>query len=132
MHIKIIPYNEEIVTKIKQMNFIQWNRTEKYIIIKKNNFKKFYMNIIKCFNFKLCSYYDYFKLFRQKIMENDSKSLKGNFSVTTNITINTEYLNELSHNVDSSYYEGRELVNKIKLVGAANNYYKEVIYNKIK
>ncbi|SOV20502.1 conserved Plasmodium protein, unknown function [Plasmodium sp. DRC-Itaito] len=180
MHIKIIPYNEEIVTKIKQMNFIQWNRTENILLIKKNNFKKFYMNIIKCFNFKLCSYYDYFKLFRQKIMENDSKSLKGNFSVTTNITINTEYLSnkfnkrkmnfhnieeeniektnikknlkkkkkyksgltgyestdscnsdELSHNVDSSYYEGRELVNKIKLVGAANNYYKEVIYNKL-
>ncbi|EWC79267.1 hypothetical protein C923_00052 [Plasmodium falciparum UGT5.1] len=179
MYIKIIPYNEDIVTKIKQTNFIQWNRTENILLIKKSNFKNFYINIIKGFNFKLCSYYDYFKLFRQKIMENDSKSLKGNFSVTTNITINTEYLSkkfnkrkmdfhnieeeitdkgnvlkhskkkkkyknefgyestdscnsdELSNNVDSSYYEGRELVNKIKLVGAANNYYKEVIYNKL-
>ncbi|SPJ08151.1 conserved Plasmodium protein, unknown function [Plasmodium sp. DRC-Itaito] len=179
MYIKIIPYNEDIVTKIKQTNFIQWNRTENILLIKKSNFKNFYTNIIKSFNFKLCSYYDYFKLFRQKLMENDSKSLKGNFSITTNITINTEYLStkfnkrkmyfhnlkdeiieksnvqknsqkkrkykkglgyestdscnsdELSNNVDSSYYEGRELVNKIKLVGAANNYYKEVIYNKL-
>ncbi|KYO03389.1 hypothetical protein PRSY57_0103900 [Plasmodium reichenowi] len=179
MYIKLIPYNEDIVTKIKQTNFIQWNRTENILLIKKSNFKNFYINIIKGFNFKLCSYYDYFKLFRQKIMENDCKSLKGNFSVTTNITLNTEYLStkfnkrkmdfhnkeeeitdkgnvrkhskkkkkninglgyestdscnsdELSNNVDSSYYEGRELVNKIKLVGAANNYYKEVIYNKL-
>ncbi|CRH03085.1 conserved Plasmodium protein, unknown function [Plasmodium relictum] len=162
MYIKILPYNEEIIKKIKETNLFQWNKIDNIWVIKKTNFKNFYINIIKFFDFKICSYYDYFKISKQKLLENEIKSNQNSIMInniilkTENIkkkrkkiineikenekkfkqTINYEstdssYSDELSKNVDSSYYEGRELVNKIKLIGAANNYYKDIIYNKL-
>ncbi|SCA48244.1 conserved Plasmodium protein, unknown function [Plasmodium ovale] len=160
MHVKILPYNEGIIKKIKEVNLFQWDKMENIWIIKKANFKNFYINVIKYFDFKMCSYYDYYKFCRQKLIDNEGRSNKIDSTITnlgntkkkkkkrkiiTDIRQNEKNCkhkmcydstdsscsDELSRNVDSSYYEGRELVNKIKLVGAANNYYKDIIYAKL-
>ncbi|SBS81659.1 conserved Plasmodium protein, unknown function [Plasmodium malariae] len=172
MHIKIVPYVEDVVKKIKEINLFQWNKTENIWIVKKTNFKNFYINVIKHFDFKICSYYDYYKMVRQKLLEENVKLSRYNVNMSNSINssgmtniehtnkkkimkrkkdmmneirqsekyckhrmcyenTDSSYSDELSHNVDSSYYEGREQVNKIKLIGAANNYYKDIIYNKL-
>ncbi|GAW79116.1 hypothetical protein, conserved [Plasmodium gonderi] len=167
IQIKIVPYNEEVVKKMKELNLFQWDKTENIWIGRKNNFKTFYTNVIKGFEYKLCSYYDCYKFGKQqllidtdtkggstggviltssrksgiqslnvkrkrKVVSNEIKEMKKNCKHKMCYeSTDSSYSDELSHNVDSSYYEGREQVNKIKLIGAANNYYRDIIYNKL-
>lgn len=165
LHIKIIPYKEEISEKRKTCNFFFWNTNEHTWVVKKKNFFSFYTHIIKGFDFKICSYYDYYKFEKQKLkcentlptqvgnsngmgtgmnqeMKEKIEKRKNNKALNDIIKLNKKMKynysssdscasNELSNHVDSSYYEGRELVNKIKLIGAANNFYEEIIYNKL-
>lgn len=168
LNIKILPYNEEIIKKIRETNLFQWDKEQNIWLVKKKNFKTFYVSVIKFFDYKICSYYDFYKFSKQKLVDSDLGKInmnsssdqkeiikkrnydncKGNISQEiinkkkkTNDKMcklkvyyeNTDssYSDELQPNVDASYYEGRELVNTIKLVGAANNYYKEIIYNKL-
>ncbi|CAA9986341.1 conserved Plasmodium protein, unknown function [Plasmodium knowlesi strain H] len=167
VQVKIIPYNEEVVRKMKELNLFHWDKTENIWTVKKTNFKTFHTSVIKGLDYKLCSYYDCYKFAKQQLLVEGGSSL-GNTSIVTlatskkgenkisslkrkrklpdiqmkktkqNCNLNicyestdSSYSDELSHNVDASYYEGREQVNKIKLIGAANNYYRDIIYNKL-
>ncbi|GAB64611.1 hypothetical protein PCYB_021800 [Plasmodium cynomolgi strain B] len=172
VQVKIVPYNEEVVRKMKELNLFHWDKTENIWTVKKTNFKAFYTNVIKGLDYKLCSYYDCYKFAKQQlVVEGDSKGGVCLGGSTSSVTLasskksatqmsslkrkrkipaseikqtkqncklsicyestDSSYSDELSHNVDASYYEGREQVNKIKLIGAANNYYRDIIYNKL-
>ncbi|KMZ89241.1 hypothetical protein PVBG_03591 [Plasmodium vivax Brazil I] len=167
VQIKIVPYNEEVVRKMKELNLFHWDKAENIWTVKKTNFKIFHTSVIKGFDYKLCSYYDCYKFAKQRLVVEGGAYLGNTSSVTLanskkgatqsgslkrkrkapasetkqvkqNCQVNlcyestdSSYSDELSHNVDASYYEGREQVNKIKLIGAANNYYRDIIYNKL-
>ncbi|VWU50775.1 conserved protein, unknown function [Hepatocystis sp. ex Piliocolobus tephrosceles] len=184
LHIKILPYNEEVIKKTKEMNIFQWDKVENIWIVKKMFFKIFYLNIIKFFDYKICSHYDYYKMMKQKLIDKEYVNSNKYYSdfgnnnlsnLTTNmkLKINSEkrkydqyltntssnnlfnqtnvtkkkksskdnlsydstdssYSDELSNHVDSSYYEGRESVNKIKITASCKSYYKDLLYNKLK
>ncbi|KJP89197.1 hypothetical protein AK88_01075 [Plasmodium fragile] len=167
VQVKIVPYNEEVVRKMKELNLFHWDKTENIWTVKKTNFKTFHTNVIKGLEYKLCSYYDCYKFAKQQLVveggacwastssvtlanskkgatkmsslkrkrnipDSDMKKTKQNCNMNLCYeSTDSSYSDELSHNVDASYYEGREQVNKIKLIGAANNYYRDIIYNKL-
>lgn len=158
VRIKLIPYNEEVISKFKEHAIAKWDKAENIWTLQKVNFKSFYTDIIQFFKFKLCSHYDYYKMNTQKLLEYASVNILKRKNMTiSNETKNTasstsaypskrvkheEYYDsssdscnseKLSKHVDSSFHEGRESVTKIKLIGAAKDMnYEERIYDKLK